>query len=61
MIRNDLGKLSIALLKEGMKLSQEKMSKKLRQAVQHANETNPTSRAGTAPNTSKTVKTNSNR
>ncbi|MED3553465.1 hypothetical protein [Cytobacillus praedii] len=42
-------------------MSQERMSKKLRQAVQHANETNPTSRANTEPNTSKTVKTKSNR
>ncbi|MEH7344508.1 hypothetical protein V7122_11670 [Bacillus sp. JJ1532] len=38
-------------------MAQEKMSKKLRQAVQHANETNPTSRSNTEPNTSKTVKT----
>ncbi|WP_267128885.1 MULTISPECIES: hypothetical protein [Cytobacillus] len=37
------------------------MSKKLRQAVQHANETNPSSRSNTEPNTSKTVKTKSNK
>ncbi|WP_409973623.1 hypothetical protein [Bacillus sp. Bva_UNVM-123] len=42
-------------------MSHEKMSKKLKQAVQHANETNPSSRSGTAPNTTKTVKTKSNR
>ncbi|WP_281352189.1 hypothetical protein [Cytobacillus depressus] len=42
-------------------MTHEKMSKKLRQAVQHANETNPTSRNNTPPNTSKTVKTNSNK
>lgn len=36
------------------------MSKKLQQAVQHANETNPTSRSRTAPNTSLTVKRNNN-
>ncbi len=61
MIFINLGMLSVALLKEAMNLSQENMSKKLKQAVQHANETNPTSRARTAPNTSKKVKTNSNR
>lgn len=33
-----------------------KMSKKLRQAVEHANETNPTSRTNTEPNTSKKVR-----
>lgn len=42
-------------------MPQERMSKKLKQAVQHANETNPTSRANTEPHTSKTVKTNSNK
>ncbi|MFD2680553.1 hypothetical protein [Bacillus seohaeanensis] len=35
-------------------MTEKKMSKKLQQAVQHANETNPTSRARHAPNTSKT-------
>ncbi|WP_302053225.1 hypothetical protein [Bacillus sp. FJAT-29790] len=42
-------------------MTEEKMSKKLRQAVQHANETNPTSKTGTTPNTTKKVKTHSNR
>lgn len=42
-------------------MPQKGMSKKLRQAVQHANEANPSSRANTEPNTSKTVKTISNR
>lgn len=32
------------------------MSKKLQQAVQHANETNPSSRSRTKPHTSKAVK-----
>ncbi|WP_269521776.1 hypothetical protein [Bacillus sp. J33] len=42
-------------------MPQKGMSKKLRQAVQHANDTNPSSRANTEPHTSKTVKTKSNR
>ncbi|AGX05112.1 MULTISPECIES: hypothetical protein [Bacillaceae] len=37
-------------------MPQEPMSKKLRQAVQHANETNPSSRSNTEPHTSKTVR-----
>jgi hypothetical protein len=38
--------LTIDCPKEGSYMSNQKMSKKLQQAVQHANETNPTSRAG---------------
>ncbi|MFE8695826.1 hypothetical protein ACFYKT_05540 [Cytobacillus sp. FJAT-53684] len=39
-------------------MPQERMSKKLRQAVQHANETNPTASSdGNPPNTSKALKT----
>ncbi|MDQ0155086.1 hypothetical protein [Robertmurraya andreesenii] len=37
-------------------MAKEKMSKKLRQAVQHANETNPSSRSNTEPHTSLTVR-----
>jgi hypothetical protein len=55
------GKLSIAFPKEVVIMPQKGMSKKLRQAVQHANETTPSSRANTEPHTSKTVKTKSNR
>ncbi|WP_263621370.1 hypothetical protein [Rossellomorea aquimaris] len=37
-------------------MTKEKMSKKLQQAVQHANETNPSKRSGTQPNSSRTEK-----
>ncbi|MFE8702074.1 hypothetical protein ACFYKX_15865 [Cytobacillus sp. FJAT-54145] len=37
-------------------MPKEKMSKKLQQAVQHANETTPSSRSNTEPHTSLTVK-----
>ncbi|WP_019155854.1 hypothetical protein [Robertmurraya massiliosenegalensis] len=37
-------------------MSKGKMSKKLEQAVQHANETNPSSRSNTEPHTSLTIK-----
>ncbi|GIN60894.1 hypothetical protein J27TS8_08870 [Robertmurraya siralis] len=37
-------------------MPKEKMSKKLEQAVQHANETNPSSRSNTEPHTSLTIK-----
>ncbi len=37
-------------------MTKEKMSKKLRQAVQHANETNPSTRSGTQPNSSRSEK-----
>lgn len=37
-------------------MAKEKMSKKLQQAVQHANETNPSSRSNTEPNTSKSIR-----
>ncbi|WP_179884761.1 hypothetical protein [Bacillus sp. AFS015802] len=39
-----------------MTMAKEKMSKKLKQAVQHANETNPSTRSGTQPNSSRTEK-----
>ncbi|MEL3973598.1 hypothetical protein AAEO50_15010 [Rossellomorea oryzaecorticis] len=35
-------------------MTKEKMSKKLQQAVQHANETNPSTRSRTQPNSSRT-------
>jgi hypothetical protein len=38
--------LTIDYPKEGFYMPKQKMSKKLEQAVQHANETNPTSRSG---------------
>jgi hypothetical protein len=38
--------LTLDCPKEGFHMPKQKMSKKLEQAVQHANETNPTSRAG---------------
>jgi hypothetical protein len=38
--------LTIDYPKEGFYMPKQKMSKKLQQAVQHANETNPTSRSG---------------
>ncbi|WP_276607945.1 hypothetical protein [Bacillus sp. BHET2] len=37
-------------------MTKEKMSKKLKQAVQHANQTNPSSRSGTQPTSSRTEK-----
>lgn len=37
-------------------MPEEKMSKKLRQAVQHANETNPTTKTNNTPSTSKKKK-----
>jgi hypothetical protein len=40
----------------GIHMAKEKMSKKLKQAVQHANETNPSTRTGTQPNSSRTEK-----
>lgn len=38
--------LTIDYPKEGFYMPKQKMSKKLQQAVQHANETNPTSSSG---------------
>jgi hypothetical protein len=38
--------LTLDCPKEGIYMPNEKMSKKLQQAVQHANETNPSSRSG---------------
>ncbi|WP_267930225.1 hypothetical protein [Cytobacillus spongiae] len=37
-------------------MPKEQMSKKIAQAIEHANETNPSSRSGTAPHTSKKPK-----
>jgi len=37
-------------------MSKQKMSKKLKQAVEHANQTNPSSRHTVQPNTSKKEK-----
>ncbi|BCB04407.1 hypothetical protein [Bacillus sp. KH172YL63] len=37
-------------------MTKEKMSKKLEQAVQHANETNPSTRSRTQPTSSRTEK-----
>jgi hypothetical protein len=37
----------------GISMGKQNMSKKLRQAVEHANETNPSSRAANKPHTSR--------
>ncbi|MGD6966678.1 hypothetical protein [Rossellomorea vietnamensis] len=42
-------------------MANEKMSKKLRQAVDYANSTNPSSRSRNQPNSSKTERFNSGR
>ncbi len=50
------GKTTYSIFKGGTKMPKEKMSKKLKQAVQYANETNPSSRRNTEPHTSLTVR-----
>lgn len=56
MISFARGNLYLAFPKEVINMPNEFMSKKLRQAVQHANETNPSSRKNTEAHDSKKSK-----